>query len=696
MKERFFKKIFVGVAFFLAAGTLCAEEYVVEIQNFDADRGTFTLKTYGEKPAFSHVDFYNEFGATTGNTYNQIPGNKKATLDLYGWEGCTIDSVTFGMSSNKNTGNVQAKVELFDEYGEATATLYDSGIKAFDSPDWYGHWVRFSNLVTVEITKAMNVKRAVGEEFITVTVTGGASAGASVYLDRLTIHYTPAAEIELENAMPYKFVQLGKTDVLADGDVCIIVNGSHIGACEIVDETATYPHMGTTAIGSYDEIYVPENNSFDYPALQFFEMRQTGSAWHMIDQYGDTLGCSGLKQMTNNKGTLTWNITLGASYDGHTIASTTGSYGAIQYNYTDPRFTTYKAGAQGKVFLCRRGVQQAEVMPTSLIIADTREMTLCTDSVIVRPTFAPESVTDQRVMWKSLNPDVATVRDGIVRPVAVGVAKIVAISRADANITDTCEVSVSICSVESVTIMDEKGKNPQHDVEMYICQYEPIKLSAAIEPVNAPIQTVVWESLDPTVVTVNNGKLTAVGVGETDVVLTAVDGGATDICHVTILDCIIESMQLKYPEDANPTIKLCGEMSETRVWIPVTVTPEFLTPAEEDIIWTSSDTTIVKPIAMEGSAMLHAKGEGQAIVTAVAAGNPSARVTVNVTVEDNCGTALETVEKAAIYAENGTIYVDGEYHIYTITGIDVTEQNGQLDGIYMVRTSGEVYKIFVR
>lgn len=705
MKKTFFQKFIVCMALsWLAATALFANEYVVEIKNFDAKKGTFTLKTYGDKPYFSHIDFYNEFGATTGNTYNQIPGNKQATLDLYGWEGCTIDSVTFGMRSNKNTGNVQAKVELYDDNGAAAATLYDSGVKSFNSADWYGSWVRYSNLVTVDITKEMAVKRAIGEEYVTVTVTGGVSAGSSVYLDRLTIHYTPDAAVELEKALPYKFTQLGKNDALADGDVCILVNGSHIGACEIADEMATYPYMGTTAVGSYDEVYVPENNSFDYPALQFFEMSQKDGAWHMIDQYGDTLGCAGLKHMTYNQGTLTWNITLGATYDGHTIASTNAKYGAIQYNYTDPRFTTYNAGSQGKVFLCRRGAQQPEVLPTSLTLADTRDMTMCTDSVIMRPAFSPESVTDTRVAWKSLNPEVATVRDGIVRPVAIGTAKIVAISRADKDVTDTCEVVVAACTVEGVTIMDEKGKNPQHEAEMYVCQSTPVKLTVAIEPANAPIQTVRWESLDTAVVAVSNGKLTPVAVGKADVVATAIDGGKADTCHVTVLPCEIEKIYHKYPEtDKEFTLKDCGgfDGNGERFQIFVGFEPEIITVTEDDFVWTSSDEAVAKIFGSVGeitqtvSATVHAIAPGKATLTIAAKHDETIKVESQVTVV-SCGTAIGETRLMTIYSENGRIVVDGDYRIFTVTGIDVTEQNGQLEGIYMVRTSGGTYKIAVR
>ncbi len=704
MNRTFFQKIFAVAALLLMANALSAKELVVEIKNFDSSRGTFTLKTYGEKPAFSHVDFLNEFGATPGNTYNQIPGNNEATLDLYGWEGCTIDSVTFAMRSNKEAGKVQAKVELYGyDDGKSNATLYDSGIKDFNSRDWYGAWVRFSNEISVDITKEMTTKRKVDDdEFVTITVTGGNSAGQSVYLDRLTIYYTPAAGVETEKPLPYKFTQLGKSDVLADGDICILVNSGHIGACE-VDTTQTNPYLGVTAVGSYNEVYFPENNTFDYPALLFFEMKKQDEAWLMIDQYGDTLGCKGKGKMSLNSGVLTWNITLGASYDGHTIASTRESYGSIQYNEASPRFTTYTSG-QRFVYLCRRGAQQAEVLPTSLTLPEAREMTMCTDSVILRPTLLPATVTDTRVLWKSLNPEIATVRDGIVRPVAAGEAKIVCISRADNTLTDTCTITVEICNVEGVTIMDEKGKTPQHAVEMYACQTEAVKLTVAIEPSNAPIQTVIWETLDTNVVTVNAGKLMPVGAGETDVVVTATDGNKTDTCHVTVLPCQIEKISLKYPDtDQAFTLKDCGGVVDgkgERFQIYFTVEPTIITVSEEDFLWSSSDEAVAKvygsvtTLTQSICATVHAIAPGKATITTAAKHNPSIKVESQVTVV-SCETALGETELIPIYAENGRIVAAGDYRIFTLTGIDVTAQNGQLNGVYLVRVGDKVQKIVV-
>lgn len=49
-----------------------------------------------------------------------------------------------------------------------------------------------------------------------------------------------------------------------------------------------------------------------------------------------------------------------------------------------------------------------------------------------------------------------------------------------------------------------------------------------------------------------------------------------------------------------------------------------------------------------------------------------------------------------MYGANGTIYGAENGRIYTITGMDVTEQNGRLNGVYVVKINGKVQKVMVR
>ena len=64
--------------------------------------------------------------------------------------------------------------------------------------------------------------------------------------------------------------------------------------------------------------------------------------------------------------------------------------------------------------------------------------------------------------------------------------------------------------------------------------------------------------------------------------------------------------------------------------------------------------------------------------------------------ESGSTTALQAVTVADIYACNGRIYGAEDMRIYTVSGMDVTDQNGQLNGIYVVKTQAGVCKIAVK
>ena len=60
-------------------------------------------------------------------------------------------------------------------------------------------------------------------------------------------------------------------------------------------------------------------------------------------------------------------------------------------------------------------------------------------------------------------------------------------------------------------------------------------------------------------------------------------------------------------------------------------------------------------------------------------------------------TAVDAIENANIYTENGMIVAEGEMEIFTVTGQNVTDMNGNLEkGIYVVRTANATAKVVVK
>lgn len=57
---------------------------------------------------------------------------------------------------------------------------------------------------------------------------------------------------------------------------------------------------------------------------------------------------------------------------------------------------------------------------------------------------------------------------------------------------------------------------------------------------------------------------------------------------------------------------------------------------------------------------------------------------------------VSQTELMELYANNGTIYASGNLEIFTLTGLNVTSENGNLKGAYIVKVDGKVSKIMVK
>ena len=58
-------------------------------------------------------------------------------------------------------------------------------------------------------------------------------------------------------------------------------------------------------------------------------------------------------------------------------------------------------------------------------------------------------------------------------------------------------------------------------------------------------------------------------------------------------------------------------------------------------------------------------------------------------------TALQPAESIALYTESGRVICAQEFQIFTITGQNVTEMNGQLNGVYIVKIGDKAQKVLV-
>lgn len=402
----------MAVAAFLTLSVAAdAAEVVYRIVEYNKQTAEFKMAACGMVPRNSRVYFENEFGATTGNRYNQIPRDREAVLYLEGWQGCKVRSITFSMCSNNKSGQVGVALN------DGGTTLYESAPVDFASSEWFGAWVSKDLGVYVDVTKQIDAP-AIATDDATIVVAGGRSEG-SVYLDAITIDYDEDG-VELESPLGWQYEKLTKKSVLNAGDeVMIYRNGAAAADFDGMDES----HY-------LDAVAVPSTADVTSPDVLRFKLGKSadGAAWTFTDQHGRKLGATGKQLLAWDEGATEWTVDLG--YDGATIAPAGTDYGTLRYSTPDnnyARFNLYTSKSLPLPFLYRKGEQKQPEQSRSLAFAE-EEQTVSLDAAHIglRPTLLPKTTTDKRLRWTSSDESVATVAGGFVTLLGVGETTITA------------------------------------------------------------------------------------------------------------------------------------------------------------------------------------------------------------------------------------------------------------------------------
>ena len=434
-----------------------AEEVTYLIESFSNDKGDFIVKAWGAQPEGSVATFWNDYGATVGNRFNQIPRNRQADLWLEGWEGCRLKSITLAMCSNNKAGTFG--VTLTDGETELLRTRTED----FASEQWYGMWLSkdlgvYGN-ISLDLTETPTLQDAV-----TLTIKGGTQEG-SVYLRSITIEYEPGS-VATESPMGWAYEKMEAKGTLNEGDVVMLYRtGDAAGDIDGMEKSHYLDAIGMASTSDVRE-YDVERFTLSHD--------DTGQHWLLTDQWGRQLGAKGAQHLAWDEGVLTWDITLG--YSGATIASTNTKYGTMRYNApagSYPRFWNYTSTSLALPYIYRRTKQLQPIQSTSLSLPWTERQTELgsQDTLLVKARLLPVTTTDTRIDWTSSNPDVATVRDGIVCPLTVGTTTITATSRDGGSqasmvlqVTEPKEDALDRIATETPATAKTSSKAPAHKV----------------------------------------------------------------------------------------------------------------------------------------------------------------------------------------------------------------------------------------
>ena len=248
-------------------------------------------------------------------------------------------------------------------------------------------------------------------------------------------------------------------------------------------------------------------------------------------------------------------------------------------------------------------------------------MTLALDaSFALIPVISPSNATNQAVTWSSGDASVVAVdpASGVITGKALGTA-VITVKSADGGKTATCVVTVVKITTAVIGISAISPAGP-----LTLTAEDTRTLSASVNPANASVQTIIWNSSNPFAASVDsNGVVTAVGAGTATITASTLDGGWYTTCTVKVIAKPVGVISVSLNK---ATLTLTEGDSET---LFASVNPTDAT--NKKVSWSSSSANVATVDSSSGA------------VKAIAAGT----ATITATTEDGGKTATCTVTVTA-------------------------------------------------
>lgn len=265
---------------------------------------------------------------------------------------------------------------------------------------------------------------------------------------------------------------------------------------------------------------------------------------------------------------------------------------------------------------------------TTLVEGDTEELIA---------TVMPENATDMGIEWKSSDESVATVsQTGLVTALKEGSSAITVITN-DGGLKATCDVTVN----KKIIAASEVQLNKK---ELTLTEGGTEKLVVTVKPDNATDKSVVWESSNTAVATVDQeGLVKAVKDGTAEITAKTKDG-VSAVCKVTVnkKDIPVTEVQL------NKEVMDLMEGDEEK--LVVTVKPDDAT--DKSVVWESSNETVV---TVDQNGLVKAVREGDAMITVTAKNGVSASCIVGVSKKNIPVTGI-ALEQSSLLLPVGCTY----------------------------------------
>ena len=201
-------------------------------------------------------------------------------------------------------------------------------------------------------------------------------------------------------------------------------------------------------------------------------------------------------------------------------------------------------------------------------------------------TVTPASTSNKTIKWTSSNEKVVTVNNGKITAVGEGTAVVNAgltYVPAEGKWQDQCTITVTK-KAEPINV-----KISQSQMSMKVGDQSV--LSATVTPANTANKALTWTSSDTKVVTVNNGKISAVGEGTATITASLsyvpAEGKGKDSCTITVTKQQSTTVYANSVKMSKTSIQM--NVGETAT-LSATVSPSNAT--DKALTWSSSDERI--------------------------------------------------------------------------------------------------------
>ena len=182
-------------------------------------------------------------------------------------------------------------------------------------------------------------------------------------------------------------------------------------------------------------------------------------------------------------------------------------------------------------------------------------------------TVKPDNATDKTVTWSIAPEGIATVANGKVTAVAAGTATVTATAGGKSA---TCSVKVNAKTQTTVAVESVTLNKTELTLEINVSE----TLTATVTPENATDKNVTW-TVEPAegIVTVVNGLVTAVGVG--DAVVTATADGKSATCKVTVIAAPTPTTGLSYTINSGNASYTCSGIGSASSVTDIVIASEY-------------------------------------------------------------------------------------------------------------------------